>query len=426
MQSRTPGAVHDSAQSNCARIIAQLNPKRASGTVGSANPALLCALYGGIQFVWGAVLAVSLQARSIALGGHAAVLAYATIAAAGAGVATIVQIAAGILSDRRYARDTFYAAGIGLALPAIVWFYLAPALPQLAAAFFSLQFAVNVAGGPYAAVIPDYVERPRRGRASSFMSAYSSLGNAAGLIVAGFVHDLRAVAAFLCSGLAATYAITAIHLRSRNRDTKPGGLRTGVSPEGSRVRAIMEALLLSRGLVNVGFFTLVGFLLFYVRDALGIVGSAAEVQTALIFLTFTLTAVTGAILAARPADRYDKRRVVCVAIAVIALALGALASAPSIEVAYAAAALAGCAWGAFVTTDWALATALLPQGSMATAMGVWNIATALPQVIAPLIAAPLVVRLDRLHVGLGPRAAIVLALVEFIAGGAAIWRLPRC
>lgn len=188
----------------------------------------------------------------------------------------------------------------------------------------------------------------------------------------------------------------------------------------------MGALLLSRGLVNMGFFTLVGFLLFYVRDALGVHGSATEVETALLFLTFTLTAVAGATLAARPADRYDKRRVVSVAIAIIALALAALASAQSLEVAYAAAALAGCAWGAFVTTDWALATALLPQGSMATAMGVWNIATALPQVIAPLLAAPLVMRLDRLHMGLGPRAAIVLALAEFIAGGAAIWRLPWC
>ncbi len=403
---------------------------RTSGAPDAANPALLCALYGGIQFVWGAVLAVSLQARSIALGGHAAVLTYATIAAAGAGVATIVQVAAGVLSDRRYARGggrgIFYAAGIGLALPAIAWFYLAPALPQLAAAFLALQCALNVAGGPYAAVIPDYVEIRRRGRASSYMSAYSSLGNAAGLIVAGFVHELRAVAAFLCTGLAATYAITAIHLRSRSGYTTLCGRRTIVSADPSRVRAIMGALLLSRGLVNVGFFTLVGFLLFYVRDALGVHGSATEVETALLFLTFTLTAVAGATLAARPADRYDKRRVVSVAIAIIALALAALASARSLEVAYAAAALAGCAWGAFVTTDWALATALLPQGSMATAMGVWNIATALPQVIAPLLAAPLVMRLDRLHMGLGPRAAIVLALAEFIAGGAAIWRLPWC
>jgi hypothetical protein len=62
---------------------------------------------------------------------------------------------------------------------------------------------------------------------------------------------------------------------------------------------------------------------------------------------------------------------------------------------------------------------------MATAMGIWNVATALPQVIAPLLTAPLVTRLSAAHAGSGPRAALLLALAEFAVGGAAIWRLPR-
>jgi len=94
-------------------------------------------------------------------------------------------------------------------------------------------------------------------------------------------------------------------------------------------------------------------------------------------------------------------------------------------VAYAAAMLAGAAWGAFVTADWALAAAVLPAGSMATAMGVWNVATAFPQVAAPLLAGPLVGALDATHAGAGPRGAVVLALVEFVLGGIAVWRLPR-
>ena len=93
--------------------------------------------------------------------------------------------------------------------------------------------------------------------------------------------------------------------------------------------------------------------------------------------------------------------------------------------AYAAAVCAGAAWGAFVTADWALAAAVLPAGAMATAMGIWNVATTLPQVVAPLATAPLVLRFNEIAPGLGPRAAIVLALCEFVAGGALIWRLPR-
>ena len=74
------------------------------------------------------------------------------------------------------------------------------------AAFFFLQFGMNVAGGPYQAVIADYIPAGRRGMASSWMSAYQSFGNVAGLLVAGFVHDLRLVAVALAAPLAATGA----------------------------------------------------------------------------------------------------------------------------------------------------------------------------------------------------------------------------
>jgi MFS family permease len=164
-------------------------------------------------------------------------------------------------------------------------------------------------------------------------------------------------------------------------------------------------------------------LLFFVRDALGV--SDATTQTALLFLSFTLAAVGGAAAAAVPTDRYDKRLVVTVAIAIVAAALCVLAASTSLPLAYGAATLAGAAWGAFVTADWALASAVLPPGAMATAMGVWNVATALPQVVAPLVAAPLVAVLNAHRSGAGLRGAILLAIVEFVAGGAAVWRLPR-
>jgi len=279
---------------------------------------------------------------------------------------------------------------------------------------------LNVVAGPYQAVIADYVAPEARGRASAWMSAYQSLGNAAGLVVAAFVHDVAIVAACLGIPLAATWSVTAAHVRGRPpaAPSPAGGVRLAL-------RGALGALLLSRGAINVGFYTLLGFLLFFVRDALRIGGAAVETQSGLVFLTFTLAAVAGAVLAAGPTDRYDKRLVVTLATAVIVVALAILAASSTLAVAYAAAALAGAAWGAFVSADWALATALLPGGSMALAMGIWNVATTVPQVIAPLLAAPLVVRVNALQPGAGPRAAIVLALVEFAAGAALVWRLPR-
>jgi MFS family permease len=383
----------------------------------------LCALNYGIQLVWGAILAVSLQARSSSLGGGDGVRAYANLAAAGALVATLVQLWAGRASDRAFARrgtrDRFYLAGVALSIPALAWFYLAPTYTQLVAAFVALEIAMNVVSGPYQAVIPDRVARDRRGRASSWMAAYQSLGNACGLVVAGFVSDVRAIAALLASGLLVAYATTASSLRG-HIGTLPSDVahaRTN-APANAWAGGSLGVLLISRGLINLGFFTLLGFLLFFVRDSLGIRGAATTTQTALVFLTFTLSAIGGAVAAARPADRIDKRVVVAVAIGIVVAALGVLALATSLPLAYGAAFCAGLGWGAFVTADWALASALLPPASMASAMGIWNVATTVPQIVAPLVAAPLVTIL-------GPRAAIALAICEFVAGAIAIRKLPR-
>lgn len=374
--------------------------------------------------MWGAVLAVSLQARVTELNGagDAAIRGYSLAAALGAGVATIAQFAFGVLSDhRRNAvghRREFYIAGLLVVVPALVWFYLAPTWVQFVAAFAALQLGMNVAIASFQAAIPDFVPRERRGIASSWMSAYQSLGNALGLLVAGFAHDLRLTAAALAVPFVAAWSVTFGHIRSRKfLEAEPAA----AVPFG---RALL-ILLFSRGFVNVGFFTLVGFLAFFVRESLGVAGAAIQTQTALLFLTFTVSAVPGAILAARPTDRADKRLVVTVACVAVAAALAMLAGAHLLAAAYAAAAFAGVGWGAFITADYALAAAVLPPNAMATGMGIWNLATTIPQILAPIAAAPIILYYDRAAPGLGPRAAILVALAEYLIGAAVIWRLPR-
>lgn len=383
-----------------------------------ARPLPLAAFWFGLQFVWGALLAVSLQSRSETLAPQSAVWAYALIAAVGAIVATIVQLLVGPLSDRSRERAgtriAFYRTGVVLAVPAIIWFYLAPNYTNLVAAFFLVQVAMNIATGPYQAVIPDYVAPDAAGAASSRMSVFQSLGNAGGLLAAGFIADLRVVAALLVATLVGSYAITARHIaRLPARRVRAVGVRVGPA---------FRTLLASRGAINLGFYTLLGFLFFYVRQSLGV--SDVRTQTALLFLTFTLCGVAGALLGARPADRFDKRAVVMAANTLVVIALGTLVLAHTLPVAYAAAALAGIAWGAYFTADWALACTLLPREAMGAAMGVWNIASSVPQIAAPLIAAPLVERINTLSPGNGPRAAIALAILEFTIGAVWLYRLP--
>ena len=384
----------------------------------TARPARIGAFWFGVQAIWSALLGVFLQSRISELVPADDVRAYALVAAGGAVLAAIVQVAAGFASDRRIRRvghrREFYIAGVALAVPAIALFFVAPTAAWLALAFAGIQIGVNLASGPYQAAIPDAIDASASGRASAWMSVYSFSGSVTGLVIAAALHGASAAGALLAVFVVSA-AVTVVHLR-----TLPF---VATRPVPLHITGDVLTVLLSRGAINVGFYTLFGFLFFFVRETLAV--SDARTTTGLLFIAFTLAGVGGAAIAGKPADRYDKRVVISIAAAAIAAAVSAFALAPNVPVAFAASIAAGFAWGAFFTADWAIAFAVLPRGAMASAMGVWNLAAALPQIVAPLITAPLVTALDAHRHGLGPRVALLLVVVEFTAGTLLLWRLPR-
>jgi hypothetical protein len=62
---------------------------------------------------------------------------------------------------------------------------------------------------------------------------------------------------------------------------------------------------------------------------------------------------------------------------------------------------------------------------MASAMGVWNLAIVIPQVVAPALAAWVFGHFSGAEATVAPRAAFALALGETFIGVAWLWRLPR-
>jgi MFS family permease len=383
----------------------------------TAQPARLGALWFGIQVVWSALLGVFVQSRVVELAPGDDIRIYGAVAAGGAIVAAIVQVAIGFASDRRVAavghRREFYAAGVATAIVGIVELFLAGSVAELVLAFVVIQIGMNVVGGPYQAAVPDAIGAEASGRASAWMSVYQFCGSVTGLLIAAATRGLVA-GLLLAAALAAGYAVTILHLR------RLGPVSARSAP--LRLTRDVRTVLLSRGAINVGFYTLFGFLFFFVRETLHV--ADARTTTGILFIAFTLAGVAGAALAGWPADRYDKRLVVTVAAVAIALAVGAFAAAPDVRVAVAAAVASGAAWGAFFTADWAIAYAVLPRGAMAAAMGVWNLAAAIPQVLAPLLTAPLVAAVDARSPGLGPRIALLLVIGEFAVGAIWLWRLP--
>jgi MFS family permease len=376
----------------------------------------LGAFWFGIQVVWTSVLGVVLQDRVTALSATNAVARYALIAAVGAALAAVIQVAAGILSDRQRVRAghrlAFYRTGVIVAVPAVIGVTMAPSLAWLWVAMFALQVGMNVAGGPYQAIVGDYVESERVGRASSWMSIHQFSGSVVGLVLTIVLHGAPLGFA-LAACLVVSWWITDAYVR-----TLPGS-REAAHP--LRLDANAWVVIASRALINVGFYTLFGFLFFFVRESLGV--ADARTTTGILFLAFTVAGVGGAAAAGVPADRLDKRIVVTIACLAIAIAVGAFAAAPTFAVALACAIAAGAAWGAFFTADWAIAYAVLPSAALASAMGVWNLAAAVAQVAAPAITQPVVSAYDARSAGLGPRVALVCVIVEFALGTALLWRV---
>ncbi len=386
------------------------------------EPARLAAMWFGIQLVWGAILGISLQARCTELAAaHASLAAYGEISFAGALAAAIVQLAVGPWSDRLRVRGgsraRFYAVGALGGAAAVLAFYGAQTLGELAAAFVLLQVALNIAIGPYQAILPDAMPDDRLGVASGWMAAMQSAGNAVGAILASIVGGVTLGAA-IAFALLVCAAVTIAHVRSTP-------LARIVPDRFVPTRPLVD-LFISRAAFYAGLYTILGYLFFYVRDLLGPRAPLpATTASGVCILLFTVAGALGAALGARPADRFDERAVVAAGGVMVAAAALALASLHALAFVALAVIVAGAGWGVFLCADWAYACRLLPKSSLATTMALWNLAIVIPQMLAPLIVTVLLARTGVLAASsVAPRIAMLAAAAEILIGTLWIRRLP--
>ena len=389
------------------------------------NPLSLALFWLGIQAVWGAMLGISLQSRTIELAGGDALIAYGRLATIGAVVAAVTQVLVGFLSDSRRRRREpaarLLSSGRRGRCGWIAFFYGAGSFTALVVSYVVLQAALNLAIGPYQAIIPDFVERARTGIASSWMAALQSAGNAAGALAASFITNARGLAATLDVLLLGTCLVTCAHVRD---------LPLSAAPEETqhppRVTRAFVDLFISRALIYIGFYTLLGYLLFYVNSVLAPATLAsARLQTGIIIVGFTLVGAAGAALAARPSDRLDKR---IVATAGAAAFVGALAifirrrGLPASARPRSSQALGGARFS-------------LPIGRLLVVCSRqvrwpprWDLESRdrLPQFVAPALTTAVLAGLRLSGSHSAPRVAFGLALLETLVGAAWLWRLPKC
>lgn len=385
------------------------------------KPARVTALWFGVQLIWGAVLGISLQARCLQLAGDSSLAVFGLISASGAGAAAITQLVIGPVSDllrrRGRGRSVFYGIGALLGALAILAFYESGNVRALMWSFVALQISLNVIIGPYQAIIPDLIPAQRFGLASAWLAAMGSAGNACGAILATLL-GVRWLGFALALGLLISASITLAHARRLPMQAIGTVQPFTFSPT-------LIDLFISRAFVYLGFYTVLGYLYFFVASILppGFMMDATR-TTGLCVLLFTVVGALGALVAAAPSDRADERLVVSVGGSVVAASLMGLALVHQAPALAPAIALAGVGWGIFLCADWAFACRLLPPGALATTMAVWNLAVVGPQMLAPLVATLTLSGLGVIRNATGPRDALLLGGAEMLIGTLWIWRLP--
>ena len=407
-----------------------------------------------LSFFWGAMLTLVLPARIGNLFPENKDAMLTVVVTLGAAMATLSQLFFGAWSDtsRHPAgrRRPFLLVGTIGACASLLFFPAANSLFAIVAVFLMVQFWVNMASGPYQALMPDRIPAAQHGAAASWMGVASLSGRIGGPIAASVLLQpalqsrLDSAVPILGQlsggqgGLMLLIVIFTLVLAGAMLLTLLTVRETPLSPDAPRVSIAQTIggiirvplrpypsfiwLMVSRLGIMLGVYTVSFCLLYYIRDTLGYAdeGESLGILTKFLLVS-TATGVLGTLPAGVLSDRLGKKRVLYVANSIcMASGLG-FALSSNLATAYVAAGIFGAGYGAFAAVDWALACNLLPPREPAKYMGLWGISDTLSQVVAPLLAGPLAYWLNgALGAGVGYRALMMLALVYFAAGTVAL------
>jgi MFS family permease len=273
------------------------------------------------------------------------------------------------------------------------------------------------------ATISDQVPVNQRGLVSGWLSAPQAVGTIAGLLLIIMLGLGQLVGYTLIAVLLVLFVLPFV-LRIPDavlapEDRPPFTMRALIAGFWISPRQFPDFgwTLLSRILVNFGNAFGTTLLLYFLQDGLGF-ASGYPAQDAL--LTLTLIYMVFVVLASLGlgwlSDRLGKRKMfVFLAAALQAVAALMLAFVPSFDVAMVAAGFLGLGYGCFLSVDQALATQVLPYAAArGKDLGIMNIATTVPQAIAPLLGAFVVAAL------VGFQGLFLLAAISALVGGLAV------
>lgn len=343
-------------------------------------------------------LAIKVQSL---VGEDRAVGALATVSAVGAVAAFVANPIFGRISDRttgRFGRRRpwLVIGALGLTLSLLV-IALTQSLLVVVIAWFLAQVSTNAALAAYIATLADQIPVRQRGTVSGLIGVMQNLGVLAAAYAAQ-VFGTDMVLLFMIPGLTglALVVLYAIVLPDKPLPHLPPSegwrvvLKTfWVSP---RRHPDFAFAWVSRFMIILATFMFTTYRLLFLQDRLELPAADAAGVMATGVLVYTLVLVAGAQVAGWVSDRL-KRRKVFVFVATLVFAAGILLLIP-VQTAgefYLAEAVLGLGYGVYIGVDLALVADVLPNpDDAAKDLGVFNIANAGPQAIAPVFGALLV------------------------------------
>ena len=354
-------------------------------------------------------------------------------------LAMAVQPVVGAVSDRSSfswgRRRPYILLGTILVLLFLPGVGLAGSYIAVFIAYCLVQVGSNTAQGPYQGFIPDLVPEGKRGLASGVKSLLEILGGVALLYLIAIFMDRYSTGEgvfwlWLALGALAFVLLGALIATALTVKERPGVsgsqlplLSTLYKSFKIDVRANRDFVwfLVSRLFMLMAFTTLQTFALYFLRDVVGIANPAEATAR------FSIVAVAGMLAMVYPAgrlsDRVGRRPVVVASglLAALGIALIFLFQ-HSYTLIVLFGGLVGISFGAFMSTNWALATDLVAKGEEARYLGLTNLATAGGAALARLIG-PVIDFFNAHSTGLGYTVMLLACFIYFLLGSLLVMKI---
>jgi MFS family permease len=378
-----------------------------------ASIGLWSGFFGPIQVL------LAQQAQAISPDHKQAVLSLVT--GVGAAVSMVFNPLWGAFSDRTTSRLgrrlPWVLGGVAGGMIAMLVLSQAHSVLAMVAGWSLAQGSLNATLAALTAIVPDQVPARQRGAVGGILAIAQTLGVIAGSGIAAATGSIAAGYLTLTGVLAATTLPYALNSRDI---TLPAQLRPPlrwgaflrgfwVSP---RAHPDFAWAWITRFLMNFGNALLILYLLYYLQDAVHLPNRQAKDEVFVLTALYGACTVVTAFLGGLWSDRAGKRKAFVIGSGlIIAGALLLLAFVHTVPAAFAGAIVLGIGFGTYTAVDFAMITQVLPGATdRAKDLGVINIANALPQVLAPGVAAGV------LALGLGYTGLYTLAAVGSILG----------